>query len=183
IIFNKLLKSKFTKQLAFMVLLLLIPIISFNSKVIADYFTYELNYAGMDANEHTRMKNKLWSFLTNFSKTEPSIFYFDESTDHDNGYFDETTVLAGFNFWMRFRGREIVSSNLTPALLRSNLICPEPRDMCLDKVKSLVVTQNGEKGFLYGTIFYKLENFYAFRFINKDIVDIKPEVLKLIGLE
>jgi len=129
------------------------------------------------------MKNKLWSFLNNFSNSEPSIFYFDESADHDNGYFDETTVLAGFNFWMRFRGENIVDAKLTPALLRSNLICPEPRSMCLGKVKSLVTTQNGEKGIFYGHIFYKPENFYAFRFINKDIVDIKPEVMKAIGLE
>lgn len=182
IIFKKLYTTEL-KGISYLVLLLMIPIILFNTRIIGEYFKYELEYAGTDVSGHIRMKEKLWSFLSNFSNTEPSIFYFDESQDHDNGYFDETTVLAGFNFWMRFRGREIVDSKLTPALLRSNLICLEPRSMCLDTVKSLVTTKNGEKVILYGGKYYRLENFYAFRFINRDIVDIKPEVVKLIGLQ
>lgn len=182
IIFKKLYTTKL-KGISYLVLLLMIPIILFNARIIGEYFKYELEYAGTDVSGHIRMKEKLWSFLSNFSNTEPSIFYFDESQDHDNGYFDETTVLAGFNFWMRFRGREMVDSKLTPALLRSNLICQEPRSMCLSTVKSLVTTEGGEKGILYGGRFYKSENFYAFRFINRDIVDIKPEVVKLIGLQ
>lgn len=182
IIFNRLRAFKPTRQIAIVVFFIPVLLIIFDARVINDYFTYELNYAGTDAEGHIRMKNKLWSFLPNFSKTEPSIFYFDESADHDNGYFDETTVMAGFNFWMRFRGGDIVNAKLTPAILRSNLICAEPRSMCLDKVKSFVVTQNGEKGLLYAGIFYKAENFYAFRFINKDLVDIKPEMVELIGL-
>ncbi len=179
----KLRNSGAGSKIAPVVFLLLIPIISFNAKVIGDYFNYELNYAGTDAEGHIRMKNKLWSFLGDLNKEKPSIFYFDESADHDNGYFDETTVMAGFNFWMRFRGRDIVGANLIPGLLRSNLICPEPRSMCLSKVKSLVTTQDGEKGLLYGGIFYNVSDFYAFRFINKDIVEIKPEVLNAIGLD
>lgn len=183
VVFRKLNINKVSWPISYMSLLLLIPFILFNAKIIDDYFKYELNYAGNNAEGHIRMKSKLWSYLNNFSSEEPSIFYFDESADHDNGYFDETTVLAGFNFWMRFRGSQIVDNKLTPALLRSNLICPEPRSMCLNKVKSLVTIKNSEKGILYGNIFYKRENFYAFRFINKDIVDIKPEIVKLIGLE
>lgn len=183
IIFNKLRAIKATKPFAFIIFLLLIPLIIFNAKVITDSFNYELKYAGTDVAGHIRMKNKLWSFLGNLSKSEPSIFYFDESQDHDNGYFDETTIMAGFNYWMRFRGRDIVDAKLTTALLRSNLICPEPRSMCLSKVKELATEKDGVKGILYGDIFYKSENFYAFRFVNRDIVDIRPEVVKIIGLE
>lgn len=182
IIFKKLYTSKL-KQISYLVLLFLIPLIMFNANIIGEYFKYELEYAGTDATSHIRMKSKLWSYLTNFSNTESSIFYFDESADHDNNYFDETTVLAGFNYWMRFRGRDIVDAKLTPALLRSNLICNEPRSTCLSTVKDLAKEQDGIKGILYGGIFYKPWNFYAFRFINKDIIDIKPEVIKLIGFE
>lgn len=183
VIFNKLKAISITKTLAFAIFLLLIPIIIFNANVVDTYFTYELNYTGTDAAGHIRMKNKLWSYLTKFSDKEPSIFYFDESQDHDNGYFDETTIMAGFNYWMRFRGSDIVDQKLTPVLLRSNLICPEPRSMCLSKVKELATEKNGVKGIQYGDIFYKSENFYAFRFVNRDIVDIRPEVAKIIGLE
>lgn len=182
VVFRKLNVNKAGKPISYLVLLMLIPFILFNAKVIGDYFKYELDYAGMNAEGHIRMKSKLWSYLNNFSTEDPSIFYFDESADHENGYFDETTVLAGFNFWMRFRGSEIVDNKLTPALLRSNLICAELKSMCLNTVRSLVTIKNSEKGILYGNIFYKPENFYAFRFINKDIVDIKPEIEAAIGL-
>lgn len=181
--FYKLKAIKITSSLSYLIFPLLIPLIMFNAKIINDYLNYELNYAGTDAAGHTRMKNKLWSYLNNFSSVEPSVFYFDESADHDNGYFDETTIMAGFNYWMRFRGSEIVDAKLTPALLRSNLICPEPRSMCLSRVKELVTEKDGVKGILYGDIFYKSENFYAFRFVNRDIVDVRPEVIKIIGLD
>jgi hypothetical protein len=183
IIFRRLDAFKRFRLISYTSFILIIPIITLHAFVINEYFKYELNYAGTDASGHIRMKNKLWSYLNNFSNTEPSIFYFDESKDHDNGYFDETTVMAGFNYWMRFRGRVLVDAKLTPALLRSNLICSEERSMCLSKVKELVVERDNEKGILYGGIFYKKENFYAFRFLNKDLVDIKPEITKTIDLD
>lgn len=183
IIFNRFRSSKGLQPFAATAFLLLIPLILLNFKTIADHMKYELEFAGTDAPSHIRMKEKLWSYLGNFSKIEPSVFYFDESVDYDNGYFDETTIMAGFNYWMRFRGNDIVDPKLTPALLRSNLICQEVRSMCLSKVESLVTTKDGEKGILYGDIFYKKENFYAFRFINRDIIDIRKEVVKIIGLE
>lgn len=183
IIFKKLQSIKATQTLSYLIFLVLVPIIFFNAVVIKDYFNYELSYAGTDATGHIRMKNKLWLYLGGISKTEPSIFYFDESQDHDNGYFNETTVLAGFNSWMRFRGSDIVPEELTPGLLRSNLMCPGERSICLPKVQELITQKNSEKGILYGGIFYKGKNFYAFRFINKDIVDIKQEIVKAIGLD
>lgn len=183
IIFNKLQRVKTLRLFAPVIFLFLIPLVLFNSKIISSHMKYELEVAGTDAAGHIRMKEKLWSYLGNLSETEPSIFYFDESADFDNGYFDETTIMAGFNYWMNFKGNHIVNPPLAHVLLRSNLICPEPRSMCLSTVKSLVVTRDGKKGILYGDIFYKSENFYAFRFISKDIVDIKPEVVKIIGLE
>lgn len=183
IIFNKLRANKILHPFALIVFLLLVPYILLNSKVISDHMKYELEYTGTDAAGHIRMKNKLWSYLGNINKTEPSLFYFDESADHDNGYFDETTIMAGFGYWMRFRGRDVVDIRLSPVLFRSNLICPQPRSMCLDFVKEKVVTKNGVKGIKYGDVFYSSENFYAFRFIDKDIFDIKPEVVKAIGLD
>ena len=183
VMFNKMRTIKSLRNFAFIIFLLLLPLTLFNSKVVSDHMKYELEFAGTDSAGHIRMKEKLWSYLGNLSKSEPSVFYFDESQDHENGYFDETTVMAGFNYWMNIRGNNIVYPPLTHVLLRSNLICQEPKSMCLSKVKSLVTTSDGGKGILYGDVFYKAENFYAFRFIDKDIVDIKPEIVKVIGLE
>lgn len=181
--FNKLRGNKITYAFSYLVFLILIPLLILYRDTINTHLNYELNFAGTDATAHIRMKGKLWSYLTNFSNTDPSIFYFDESKDYENGYFDETTIMAGFNYWMRFRGRDIADGRLTPMLLRSNLICPVPRSMCLDKVIELITEKDGVKGILYGDVFYKPQDFYAFRFVNRDIVDIKPEIVKLIGLE
>lgn len=183
LVFDKLHRSQDTRYLSWTIFLFVPFFIVYNAGVVSNYFNYELNIVGMDAQQHIRMKSKLWSYLNNFSKSEPSVVYFDESVDYKNGYFDETTVMAGFNYWMRFRGNDIVEAKLTPAILRSNLICQEVRSMCLDKVKGYVTIQNGVKGLLYGGVFYKGEDFYAFRFVNKDIVNIRTEVVKSIGLE
>lgn len=183
VMFNKMRTIKSLRNFAFIIFMFLIPLTLFNLKVISDHMKYELEIAGTDSVGHIRMKEKLWSYLGNLSKSDPSVFYFDESQDHDNGYFDETTVMAGFNYWMNIKGNDIVYPPLTHVLLRSNLICQEPGSMCLSKLKSLVTTSDGGKGILYGGLFNRKENFYAFRFINKDIVDIRPEVVKAIGLE
>ena len=58
-------------------------------------------------------------------------------------------------------------------------------------MRSSLTKVNGEEGILYADWvrypdkprFYKLENLYAFRFINKHLVNIKEEVLKELLIE
>ena len=149
---------------------------------IANYFANELDSAGTRASEHIRMKGKLLSYIKNLSESEPSVFFFDESADSSNSYFNETTVLAGFNFWIMFRGNHILPIK-APKLIRSYFLCGGNGKFCPEKLQQAVVANNGVKGLQFDNTFYKAKNFYAFRFINRDLYNITDEVKTTLDLK
>lgn len=181
--YDKLRQRNFTKPLSFAVFLPLFPMFIIYTQSIANYFDYELNVAGTKASEHIRMKGKLLSYINNLSNEEPSAFFFDESQDADNSYFNETTILAGFSFWTRFRGDRILPAQLTPRLIRSYFLCGGNGKFCPEELKKAVVEKDGIKGLQFDNTFYKTESFYAFRFINRDLYDIRDELIQTIGLK
>lgn len=186
---------KFTKvyHLAPAILLIIIPIIIINMKISKAFFDYELHDVGMDGAEQTMMKNEFWSIVPNMSNNERSLFYFDETADKENGYFDESTVIAGLESWALFdHGKKIIKERPEPGILRTNIQCPEiSHESCIQFMRSSLTKVNGEEGILYADWvrypdkprFYKLENLYALRFINKHLVNIKEEVLKDLLIE
>lgn len=187
LIFSRLKEIKLTRHLAWLSLLLLVPVVLINAKINKEFFSYEIKYAGMGGIEQTRMKDKFWSLVPKVSNNEESLFYFDETADKQNGYFDESTILAGFEDWIQFdHGALVVANRPYPGMLRTNIQCPEhTHGNCIKILKEGLTEQNGVWGILYkdsireslGQRFFKLSNFYAMRFINKDIIDIKKEVL------
>ena len=192
LLFNKLRRVAFMKNFAWLTFSLLIPIILINFNISRDFFTYELNNVGMDGAEQTRMKNKFWSLDPELSRDETSFFYFDESADQDNNYFNESTVLAGFEDWIQFdRGKLLVVNRPNPGMIRTNLQCPEhTHQNCINILKEGLKMENGQLGIWYkdpirGNVpnFYKLNNFYAFRFINKDLVNITQDVLGELNVD
>lgn len=193
LIFNKLRKSSLWKNFAFCTFLLLIPVIIINKNISNDFFSYELKSAGMEGKEQTRMKNKFWLLVPRMSINEVSLFYFDEAEDKQNGYFNESTILAGFEDWIQFdRGKSMVVNRPNPGMLRTNLQCPEhTHENCLKILKKGLDAVKGVTGIWYkDTIrgeteprFYKLDNFYAIRFVNKDMVDISQDVLAELEAE
>lgn len=189
LLYNSLKNIKFTKHFAWLIFFALIPLILINAKVTREFFDYELKVVGMDGTEQTRMKNKFWSLFPNISSYEPSLFYFDETTDPDHGYFNESTIMAGFTDWIQFdQGQTILKNAPDPGMLRTSVQCPRHTHAnCLEILKKSFVVNDGMRGFLYKDpttgpqiepVFYNLENFYALRFIQKDLVDIRGEVLK-----
>lgn len=191
-IFTILRKSRFGKNIAWIVLLLVVPIIIFNIQITKQFFNYELDYVGMDGVEQTRIKNKFWSIASSISNTEPSLFYFDESADYKNGYFDESTIMAGFDDWIFFdNGKNFIIDRPSPQMIRTNIHCPEKTHLnCLNVLKESLIVKDGEWGFIYKdpfsstpSRFYKLSNFYAMRFIEKDLVGIKKEVIRELGID
>lgn len=188
LLFKKLRAQSKIKYFAPVVLIAIIPIVLMNKQVSKAFFDYELYDAGMDGAEQTRMKNEFWSFVPHMSNDERSLFYFDETQDKDNGYFDESTIIAGLDDWALFdHGKTVIKSRPKPGILRTNVQCPEiSHQSCIQLMKSRLTEIDGEKGILYADKirypdkprFYKLKNFYAFRFINKHLVDIREEVLK-----
>lgn len=186
-IFDKLRKINVTKQFAWIIFLVLIPLMFINYQVANNFFNYELDYAGMRGKDQTKMKAKFRTLITDISRQDRSLFYFDETADKDNGYFNESTILAGFEFWTKFNARGEFEDFPGPGMLRTNIQCPEhTHENCIQILKEGLTKQNGVWGILYkdsireelGQRFFKLSNFYAMRFVNKDIVDIKEEVIK-----
>ncbi len=183
--YEKIYRLRFLRNFAWVVLLVLIPIIQLNFNVVGKYFQQELYFAGMDGEGHTRMKSKLLSYMGDFDLKEPTLFYFDER-DYENGYFDETTIVAGFGIWMRFRGKsDPLIGGTDIQYIRNGTLCPqpEPDPNCYRKLGEFVVSKNGIKGLIYMGVFYPEKNFYAFRLKNHDIYDIKDELAKEINLK
>lgn len=189
-VFERLKQIKFTKQFSWIIFLLLVPLFIINYQVANKFFNDELTFAGVRGNDQIRMKNKLRFLLGEINTQDKSLFYFDESQDHDNAYFNEGTVLAGFEYWTRFNNDGTLNNFPEPGMIRTTRQCLEHTHLsCIKILQVGLVTENGDKGIRYidsfrGNIsnFYKLNNFHAYRFVNKDIIDIREEVLKELDL-
>ena len=161
------------KQLAYLVFLLLIPIFFINKNAI-DFYFY-LNSYSMNAKEHEAVRDRVWNTLINFDNNRPSLFYFDATHDYINGRFYEESMLGRFSDWMFFKGNYPPGSCNVPVFINSNL----------DSLKSKFAEKNGEVGFSYVNycgkpIFYTRQDFYAFRLIDKQPVDIRDEILEIL---
>ena len=182
LVYEKIHRLSFLRNFAWIVLLVLIPIIQLNFNIVGKYFQKELYFAGMDGEGHIRMKRKLLSYMGNFDLKEPTLFYFDER-DYENGYFDETTIIAAFEVWLRFRGKsDPLMDGPYIQYIRNGVLCPQPDPDCYKKLSEFVASKNGIKGLIYKGVFYPEKNFYAFRLKNHDIYNIKDEVAKEIRL-
>lgn len=190
IIFERLQVIRFTKPFAWVIFLFLIPLIFVNYQVANNFFNYELNYAGMKGEDQIRMKDSFRSLVPVIDKKERSLFYFDETADRDNGYFDESTIMAGFEYWIRVNADGTLNNFPEPGMMRTNVQCPEHTHVsCMEMLKEGLTLNNGEEGILYKDPirgqteprFYKLSNFYAFRFINKQLIDIRKDVLREVS--
>ncbi len=190
VIFTSLRKFRLTKALAWVTFLLLFPMLIINYQVAHEFFRYELGYAGLDGSEQARMKNQFWKLSGIPKEKEPLLFYFDETQDTVNGYFDESTILAGFEFWSKFTpdGGQ-VSVNRDTNMLRTNVMCEIHTHLsCMKLLKSGYGVKDGIAGIFYKrpfsgdkqARFYPLSNFYAMRFVNKQLIDIRSEVLSQI---
>lgn len=186
IIYDRIKSTKAIKNFAGVIFLLLIPLLMVNYQVANKFFDYELTYAGLRGSEQTNMKNKFRQLIGEINKEERSLFYFDETMDKENGYFDEGTVMAGFEYWMRVNMDGSLNNFPEPGMMRTNIQCPEhTHQNCLSILKAGLTVLDGQLGIWYKdpirgnkNRFYKLSNFYAVRFIDKDIVDIKKEILE-----
>lgn len=183
IIYDRLHSIAITRTISLMVLLVLIPYAQINARVTKEFFYDELYNVGMDGSEQTRMKGEFWSSVPDIDKKDPSLFYFDESKAGKYGYFNETTVLAGFEEWIMFDNQKVFVNIPLPGLMRSNLSCPSTtHESCIDMLKEGIITKDGAPGIIYRNTFYKLKNFYAMRFIDKTVINIREEVIKSLGI-
>lgn len=161
----------FGKYLAPLVFLLMIPIFNISSSTIQR--NWLLNNYSMNATEHEAIRNRLWNKLTDFDNTKPSLFYFDTSGDYINGRFYEQSMLGRLSDWMYFKGNFNSGSCAVPVFIINQL----------EQLKKMVTVKDGKMGFYYHNycfepFFYQLQNFYAFKLMNKQPIDIKDAVLR-----
>lgn len=184
LIYDKLRSRKLTKPISLLTLLILFPIISVNERVTREFFLEELYFVGMDYHEQTRLKNEFWSYVPNLDNNKRSLFYFDESQSSQYGYLNESAVMAGFEYWFMFDGNNYIRNRPLPAILRTNTTCPKPdHQSCLSKLKEGLKYEEGEWKIYYQDHYFKLKNFYAMRFIGKQLSDIRDEVINDLNLK
>lgn len=168
-------QRRFLKAFAPSVFLVLVFYFFYSNYRIQIYLKENQDY-GNKASDQMSLKNKFWSFLKD--DTPCNNFFFFETTPNElNGLNYSFIMLDRFDRWYSLY-----------SLYHSKKPCPVAW-LVSDEEKLLSSYKfTGEKeGFLYNDSngenkFFSLENFYAFKLQNRDIIDIKPEILKKLRL-
>lgn len=181
-IYNKVIRfKKRLLKIISLVLLLVLVIFIFvmNSQEIHSRFL-DLLANGRAAREQQLLQGKFKERLGNFNNSKPALFYFDSSDlSGEGGSFYSEGFLGSFPFWMHFQGNKLTDGCLEVLYLNEyRQLLPYIREQDGERgffFRSLCV-ENGKAS--YKDIFYKPENFYAFKIKSKDFINIKNEVLK-----
>ncbi len=166
-------KNKFFKLIAPVVFIILIPYFSLSNSQVQTFLQRNLDQ-GMKAADQVYMKNKFWSFVDNPTSCD-KFFFLDTKGDYPNGYFYSFILIDRFEKWYNLYGPFHSKKNCPVAFLISDEAA----------LKKSFTNVNGEEGFVYkNTIneekFFPLKNFYAFKFHDRDIINIKEDILQKI---
>jgi len=156
-------------------------ILVMNATEIHNRFLYLLAN-GRSAQEQQVLQGRFREYTGGIDFTKPTLFYFDTSDLAEGGPFYSEGFLASFPFWMHFQDNRLREGCLEILYLNEH-----------KHLLAFIKEQNGQKGFLYRclcvangrsgykNIFYKIENFYAFKIKSRDFIDIKEQILKELG--
>lgn len=173
---------KFATFLIFFVCLVFLHLTnSFNT------YNYYLS-AGKDgrlAYDQDRIYNLVMGHRDNLNYNEPTIFYFDVSEDAQKStYYYEESLFHSLPIRILLRDEKIHDG------------CIGIFYRGIDNLAKLITIKTGQKGFIYQGqciingiggntqgIFYKIENFYAFKIKGRELIDTKEEVLEKLSLK
>lgn len=172
--YKKISEKKVLKFLAPSIFLLLIPYFLFSNGQIQNYLQKFL-ITGMNSQDQIFMINKFWSFVKNPEECD-KFFYLDSKNDYPNGSFYGLIILNVFPHWYSLYSPYHSRKPCPVAILNNDE----------NKLKESFTIVNGEEGFFYHDTaglnkFYPLKNFYAFKLQDRDIFDIKQEILEIIS--
>lgn len=166
-------KSSFFGRLATLITLVYFFVYLISSAhQIDEFFSYNL-INGMDAKDQQRIQNSFWKEVkkTKYDGKNPTLIYYDGSQDYINGTFYSTAFIWNIQPLLAIEKGEPYDLG---APCRSEISADQ-----IDKIRIELV--NGEKMIVQNScgydIFYKMENFYAFKMVNRDLVPITSEVL------
>lgn len=172
--YKKSIESRSLKIFAPAIFLLLTFYFLFNNGQIQNYLQKFL-ITGMNAQDQIFMTNKFWSFVKNPEECD-KFFYLDSKDDYPNGSFYSLIIINVFQHWYSLYSPYHSRKPCPVAILNNDE----------NKLKESFTVSNGQEGFSYHDTaglnkFYPLENFYAFKLQDRDIFDIKQEILEIIS--
>lgn len=187
IFYDKSRRIWFTGFKEIIILLILILLYQLSYREINRHFD-SLLAIGAGAKEQQFIQGKIIEALKNnlnhIDDPKPALFYFDFDAlgDQQSFKFYEVTLnIGGFEYWVHLQRNHIPNGCV---------------GSIFDKKKLLesIVTKDNQRGFTYDSIcvkdkygvgwvkvFYDPKNFYAFKLRNRDIFDIKKDLLKDLG--
>lgn len=170
-------KDVFFKLLSLLPLLLLIQIIRLNISEIKDYYDHSLAI-GYGWEDQNKMRQLLLPYYQNLSLGSPRIIYVDIHSDAMNTQYYSNTIYAGWDAWPMWLPGVNFKQGIIPYMAVDYSV-----------LKSWVTEKDGTIGIFYpGTFlsykptFYKSENFFALRFVNRQLIDITKEIKKKLKL-
>jgi len=166
-------KQQNLRSQALFIFLLIIPYFFFSNDKIQTYLQKSLDN-GMKASDQVSLKNKFWQLVKNQNPCD-NFFFLDTKGDYPNGYFYSFIMIDRFDRWYSLYGPYHSKKNCPVALLMNDE----------EKLSSFYISKEDRKGFMSRDFegklkFFPLEKFYAFKLKDRNIFDIKEEVLKKI---
>lgn len=182
--FKALEKKLRSKKIFFLLFGIIVMLIAYKEYKVSDhlYLSFTQRYGGETSFWQETMYQR---FLSKFGKDnlrKPIILFIDDTEDPK---FNAETFLNPIKWRIYF------DENVK--LIRDNTV-----DNCkvvvrnIDEIRKFYTTYNGEKGFVYDyslcvnriistngryNLFYPLSNFYAYKMVNKEFIDIKDEII------
>lgn len=162
--------NKFTQSLAPVILLPLILYFLFSNNQIQTFLTRNL-YGGNNAKDQIYFRDKFWQLVKNPESCN-KLFFLETNRDLTNGSFYNYIMIDRFDRWYN------LYSPYRPEK-------PCPVGLIVNDKKKLIssyVNSSEKTGFSYQDFkgekrFSTIENFFAFRLQDREIKDIKSEIL------
>ena len=170
-------KKMFFIMFSLLPFLVLIQIVRLNYGEIKNYYDYSLTI-GYGWEEQNKMRQLLLPYYQNLSLDNPRIIYADIHTDAVNTQYYSNTIYAGWDAWPMYWPSVGFKPNIIPYLA-----------IDYSSLKSWVIKRDGKTGIFYPysflsykPTFYKSENFFAVRFIDRKLIDITQEIKEELKL-
>lgn len=166
----------FLRAFAPLVFLVLVFYFFYSNHLIQVYLKENQDY-GNKASDQILLRDKFWSYLKDDTTPCNNFFFFETTPNESNGLNYSFIMIDRFDRWY---------SLYSP--YHSKKPCPVAWLVSDEKkLLSSYMTSNEGEGFLYkdsgvANNFFLLDNFYAFKLQNRDIIDIKLEILKKLRL-
>lgn len=182
--YYKLKDARYIKIFASTIFLILIPYFLYSNSLIQKSLIGQLNL-GMKAEDQVALKNKFWSLVSNPSSCD-KFFYIDKKDDIPNGYFYDFIMIARFDRWYNlyspYQSKKpcpvAILLNEEEKLYKSYTSYQEREGFLIytDEDSRYISSDVKEQNVV--SRFIPFENFYAFRLQNREIINIKEEIME-----